>query len=97
MMIEQYIAECDIQGIGLDYTVSPDWALDHIADNVVIQGNLDPMQLLTGGSSMERAANNLLEKFADRPFIFNLGHGVIKETPPAHVEKLCQIIQDFKK
>ncbi len=61
-MIEQYIAECDVQGIGLDYTVPLDWALEHIPDNVVIQGNLDPVQLLAGSVSMEHAANNLLEK-----------------------------------
>ena len=97
MMIQSYIDECDVQGIGLDYTIPPEWALEHIPKNIVIQGNLDPVQLLVGGASMEKAANNLLEQFKDRPFIFNLGHGVIKETPVAHVEKLSQIIKDFKK
>ncbi len=93
----KYIEKTGIQAVGLDYTVSTDWAADNIPKNTVVQGNLDPMQLLVGGASMEKAALKILDTFADRSLIFNLGHGVIKETPPENVEKLSQIIREYSK
>ena len=53
-----------------------------------VQGNLDPMALLTGGRELDAAIDRVLAAFPDRPHIFNLGHGIDKETPIAHVEQL---------
>jgi len=53
-----------------------------------VQGNLDPLALLVGGATLDRAIDAILEAFAAGPFIFNLGHGVMPETPLAHVERL---------
>ena len=53
-----------------------------------IQGNLDPLALLAGGAALDRATDAILEAFAAGPFIFNLGHGILPETPIAHVERL---------
>lgn len=92
----QYARETGIQAIGLDYSITPSWARDNLQNILPVQGNLDPVVLLTGGDILERTAHNILEIFADKPFIFNLGHGVIKETPPENLTKLCQIIRNYK-
>jgi uroporphyrinogen decarboxylase len=52
-----------------------------------VQGNLDPLALLAGGAALDRSIDAILEAFAAGPFIFNLGHGVLPETPLAHVER----------
>lgn len=91
-----YAQKTAIDAIGLDYSLSPVWARDNLQATLPVQGNLDPSILLEGGEKMEKAAMNIIEIFSDKPFIFNLGHGVIKETPVEHVEQLSQIIRDFR-
>jgi uroporphyrinogen decarboxylase len=53
-----------------------------------VQGNLDPLALMAGGAALDRAIDRILEVFNERPFIFNLGHGILPQTPIAHVERL---------
>lgn len=91
-----YAKNTGINGIGMDYSMMPEWARDNLQSLLPVQGNLDPQILLEGGHALEKQAHKILEIFADKPFIFNLGHGVIKETPPEHVEKLSAIIRNFK-
>lgn len=91
-----YAKQTNIHALGLDFSVSPEWAAKNLQSLCPVQGNLDPVTLLTGGDTMKTAAQNILETFADKPFIFNLGHGVIKETPPEHVAQLCEMIRNFK-
>jgi len=57
---------------------------------------MDPIHLMNGGDEMRRAAEKILEDLSGGPFVFNLGHGVIKETPPEHVAQLADIIRNFK-
>ena len=85
----------DLNAIGLDFSVDMDWTAENFDPTLTLQGNLDPVELLTGGDNLKREATRILESMTDRPFIFNLGHGVIKETPPEHVEQLCEIIRNF--
>ncbi len=92
-----YAKETGIDAIGLDYSVPLEWARNNLQTLLPVQGNLDPVTLLAGGNELEKSANNILENFGGKPFIFNLGHGVIKETPVEHVEQLCQIIRNFKR
>ena len=92
----KYAAETGIDAIGLDYSLDPKWAKENLQNLLPVQGNLDPTILLEGGEALERTANHILETFVGAPFIFNLGHGVIKETPPEHVEKLCEIVRSFR-
>ncbi len=65
-----------------------DFAREEIQKLRPVQGNLDPLALLVGGAALERSVDAILEAFAAGPFIFNLGHGVLPETPIAHVERL---------
>lgn len=82
--------------VGLDSGVDPDFVVRNVQSLKPVQGNLDPVALLAGGSAMERAARGILETFGAGPFVFNLGHGIIKETPPEHVARLCEIVRSWK-
>jgi len=92
-----YIQKTGIQAVGLDFTEAPYWARKNLQNVMPVQGNLDPVYLLNGGQAMRDAATEILETFASKPFVFNLGHGVIKETPPENVAELSQLIKDFKR
>lgn len=83
-----YARETGADAIGLDETVDPVWANTHLPAGLPVQGNLDPLALIAGGDSLDQAATTVLEAFADRPHIFNLGHGILQDTPIAHVERL---------
>ena len=61
------------------------WAAPALGKSTILQGNLDPMALVTGGDVLDRAIDDILRATADTPFIFNLGHGVVPQTPPEHV------------
>ena len=58
-----------------------------------VQGNLDPLALLAGGDALESSIRRILDAFAGRPHIFNLGHGILQETPVAHVERLVSLVK----
>lgn len=92
-----YLKSIKINALGIDYSVEIDWVDQNLPRNIPLQGNLDPEILLRGGKEMEMSAIAILEKFSDRPFIFNLGHGVIKETPVENVENLCKTIRNFRR
>ena len=80
--------------VGLDTTANPAWAAENIQAKAALQGNLDPMLLVVGGEAMERAASDILSALRQGPHIFNLGHGVLPITPPAHVAALRRIVQE---
>ncbi len=86
--LEAYIAGVAVDAVGLDWMIDLDFARDRIQKLRPVQGNLDPLVLLVGGEALDRAVDNVLAAFESGPFIFNLGHGVLPETPIAHVERL---------
>lgn len=73
---------------GLDTALDPAWAVAETAPSTVLQGNLDPLALVAGGASLDREIDTILRTFAGRPHIFNLGHGILQQTPIEHVEQL---------
>lgn len=75
-------------GYGLDTALDPKWAAAQTATNVCLQGNLDPLALIAGGDALDREVDSILAAFKDRPHIFNLGHGILPQTPIDHVERL---------
>ncbi|CAN5699924.1 uroporphyrinogen decarboxylase [soil metagenome] len=83
-----YARETGADAIGLDETVDPVWAHASLPDGLPVQGNLDPLALIAGGDTLDVAATRILDALADRPHIFNLGHGILQDTPIAHVERL---------
>ncbi|MGQ0278603.1 uroporphyrinogen decarboxylase [Sphingopyxis sp. Q841] len=79
--------------IGLDETVDPAWANDDLPDHLPVQGNLDPLALVAGGPALDAAIDRILAAFPERPHIFNLGHGIVPDTPIAHVEHLIRRVR----
>jgi uroporphyrinogen decarboxylase len=91
-----YAAETGVTAIGLDETVDPLWAAKELPEGLPVQGNLDPLALIAGGKALRDAASLILDAFAGRPHIFNLGHGILPDTPIAHVEQLLAQVKGGK-
>jgi uroporphyrinogen decarboxylase len=89
-----YARETGVDGVGLDETVDPAWADRELPAGLPVQGNLDPLALLAGGEALATAVDRILSVFGGRPHIFNLGHGIVKETPIAHVERLVARVRE---
>ena len=91
-----YVSETGVDGIGCD-TAMPPYMMGEAFDgeNVVVQGNLDPLLLVAGGAAMERRTHQILELMAGKRFIFNLGHGIVPETPPENVARLVEIVRGW--
>ena len=83
-----YARETGADAIGLDETVDPVWAHASLPADLPVQGNLDPLALIAGGADLDAAIDRILAAFGDRPHVFNLGHGILPDTPIAHVEQL---------
>ena len=88
-----YARETQVDALGIDETVDPSWAARELPDGLPVQGNLDPLALLAGGDRMQSAIDRVLDAFGGRPHIFNLGHGILQETPIAHVEQMLSRVK----
>jgi uroporphyrinogen decarboxylase len=84
----RYVEDVPVDAVGLDWTVDLQFARDYIQQRMPVQGSLDPVVLLAGGAALDRAVDGILEALSERPFIFNLGHGILSQTPIAHVEQM---------
>jgi uroporphyrinogen decarboxylase len=83
-----YLDAVAVDAISLDWMVELDFARTTVQPRRPVQGNLDPLALLAGGAALDRSIDAILAAFAHGPFIFNLGHGVLPDTPISHVERL---------
>jgi uroporphyrinogen decarboxylase len=92
--VSRYVAETAVDGVSCDTATPLGFMRRELAGKVVVQGNLDPHLLASGGQKMKRQAIKILDALADRPFIFNLGHGVLPHTPPEHVAQLVRIVRE---
>ena len=88
-----YARDTGISALGLDETVDPLWAARELPDSLPVQGNVDPLALIAGGAELETAVKRVLDAFAGRPHIFNLGHGIQQDTPITHVEQLLDQVK----
>ncbi|HET6157619.1 MAG TPA: uroporphyrinogen decarboxylase [Dongiaceae bacterium] len=82
------------QGLSLDSSVPLEWARDQLQPHGCLQGNLDPRLLVAGGRSMSAGVARIVNRLAKGPFIFNLGHGIVPETPPEHVAELVKLVRE---
>jgi uroporphyrinogen decarboxylase len=89
-----YVNQVPINAVSIDWTAKPDFIREHVQRRVAVQGNLDPLVLLAGGVALDRAVDEILENFRSGPFIFNLGHGILPETPIAHVQQTLRRIRN---
>ncbi len=90
-----YVRETGVSAIGLDSHVPTAWAAEELQSLKPVQGNLDPACLLAGGDALISGTRQIIQNFRNGPFIFNLGHGIHKETPVEHVEILVRTIRNF--
>ncbi|WP_374631281.1 uroporphyrinogen decarboxylase [Ferrovibrio sp.] len=88
-----FAAATGATALSLDYTVPLAWARDRLWSKHPVQGNLDPRLLVAGGPQMLQAVQRILQHFQGRNHIFNLGHGILPETPPQHVEQLLRLLR----
>ena len=91
-----YARETGVHAVGIDETIDPLWAAKELPAGLPVQGNLDPLLLLAGGAELERQTLRVLDAFADRPHVFNLGHGIGQFTPIEHVEQLLGLVRGWR-
>lgn len=94
--LSAYARETGVDAVGVDETIDPAWAASALPEGMPVQGNLDPLLLLAGGQELERETLRVLDAFAGRPHIFNLGHGIGQHTPIANVERLVELVRDWR-
>lgn len=96
VLYRDYAGESGAAGLGLDTTVPLAWARAELQSRVAVQGNLDPLLLVAGGAAQREAVARILEQLGRGPFVFNLGHGIVPETPPEHVAQLMEQIRGWR-
>ena len=82
--------------LSIDTGIGAHWAAKELQPHICVQGNLDPIMLVAGGAALEREATRILDKLGHGPFVFNLGHGVVPQTPPDNVAHLVEIVRNWK-
>lgn len=92
-MYERYVRETGVDAVGLDHTLPLEWVRDTLQPLVPVQGNLDNLLVVAGGEAMDAEVKRILEILGGGPFIFNLGHGIVPQTPPENVERLCRLVR----
>src|SRR5690606_28655885 len=97
LRLERSAPETGIDGIGLGSSTPLAHARDVLQPQVAVQGNLDPIVLLAGGKALDVAIDAILDALAGGRFIFNLGHGILPETPTAHVERLVARVREYRR
>jgi uroporphyrinogen decarboxylase len=95
LLYEKAAAIPGVAALGLDTAVPLDYAR-RLQKLTAVQGNLDPMVLTAGGEALDQAATRILDALGSGPFVFNLGHGVIPQTPPENVARLAELIRNWR-
>lgn len=88
LLYEAYVTETKVDGVSLDTTMPLRWAAEKLQPHCTLQGNLDPILLVTGGEAMDQEVDRIIDSLGHGPFIFNLGHGIVPATPPENVARL---------
>ena len=91
-----YAGETGIDAVGLDETVDPAWADAMLPPGMPVQGNIDPLALWAGGDALRASVARVRSAFDDRPHILNLGHGILQDTPIAHVDELLAMVREAR-
>lgn len=92
-LIPAYVEGTGVDAVGLETDIDRAFARDAIQSLVPVQGNLDPLTLRAGGAELEREIEAVMAAFGGGPFVFNLGHGILPDTPIPHVERLLRAVR----
>jgi uroporphyrinogen decarboxylase len=95
-LLPAYIGATAVNAVSIDWTAEPSWIRERVQSRVAIQGNLDPLALIAGGPALDRAIDDVLANYGQGRLIFNLGHGILPETPIAHVEQMVRRVREFR-
>src|SRR5579859_4935263 len=96
VLYRQFALASGAAALSLDSSLPLAWAAEKLQQRIAVQGNLDPLLLLEGGQAMRQAAERILQILGNGPFVFNLGHGILPETPPEHVAELVELVRSWK-
>jgi len=91
--LTRYVDETGVDAVGLDWMIDLGFACEQIQRRRPVQGNLDPLALRAGGAALDRGVDAILAALSGGPFIFNLGHGILPDTPIAHVEQMLKRVR----
>ncbi|MEJ2517617.1 MAG: uroporphyrinogen decarboxylase [Methyloceanibacter sp.] len=89
----RYAQETGIDAVGCDTSLPVGWIRDELQTLLPVQGNLDPVLLAAGGPQLDARVHEIRETLGDRPFVFNLGHGILQQTPIENVERLVHLVK----
>jgi uroporphyrinogen decarboxylase len=91
-----YVGATGVDAVSIDWAAEPSLIREQVQSRVAVQGNLDPLALIAGGAALDRAVDDVLSSYAAGRLIFNLGHGILPETPIAHVEQMLKRVRAYK-
>jgi uroporphyrinogen decarboxylase len=92
-LLAEYAQRVGARAVAMDTAMDPRWAATAVPREIALQGNLDPLALVAGGTALEAEARSILAAMRGRPFVFNLGHGIVPPTPPEHVAQLVRLVR----
>jgi len=95
-LLPAYIGATRVDAVSIDWAAEPSLIRERVQSRVAVQGNLDPLALIAGGAALERGVDDVLANYGQGRLIFNLGHGILPETPIAHVEQMVRRVRDFR-
>ena len=95
-LLPHFVERTGVDGVSIDWAAEPALIQERVQSRVAVQGNLDPLVLIAGGTALDRAVDDVLENYAGGRLIFNLGHGIQPETPIAHVEQMLKRVRAYK-
>jgi uroporphyrinogen decarboxylase len=95
-LLPVYVDATGVDAVSIDWAAEPSLIRERVQTKVAVQGNLDPLALIAGGAALDRAIDDVLANFSKGRLIFNLGHGILPETPIAHVEQMLRRVRNFR-
>jgi uroporphyrinogen decarboxylase len=95
-LLPDYVEATGVDGVSIDWAAEPSLIRERVQNRVAVQGNLDPLALIAGGAALDRAIDDVLANYASGRLIFNLGHGILPETPIDHVEQMIKRVRAYK-
>ncbi len=95
-LLPAYVDATGVDAVSIDWAAEPSLIRERVQSRVAVQGNLDPLALIAGGAALDRAVDDVLENYARGRLIFNLGHGILQETPIAHVEQMIARVRAYE-
>jgi uroporphyrinogen decarboxylase len=95
-LLPAYVGSTGVDAVSIDWAAEPSLIRERVQSRVAVQGNLDPLALIAGGAALDRAIDDVLANYAGGRLVFNLGHGILPETPIAHVQQMLRRVRSYR-